>query len=235
MWTKPRSTPANFQWATRAIVNRDGSVSLHIPLELSGVPGDLEPRTEGLTVRIEGAGGAIWDKNEAPWAEVSTNGRLIALQTTVDGAFYQKVKDQPVSLRGYLYLTLYGNQRVTRVPFDDHTQPVPGLGLCSASGGGNAPYFLSCNSTFRPPSELVSVAFGEGPNEGTPYSRPQVHSYSPLPAELSLNPVNPFVQWSTSKKVLDAATVVSVEPLAHVRAAIAIDGLRLGEHEVRIK
>jgi hypothetical protein len=223
------------KWATRALVNRDGTVSLHIPLELSGVPGDLVPRTEGLTVKIEGAGGAVWNKNETPWAEVSTTGQLIALQTTLDGAFYQKVKDQPVRLRGFLYLTLFGNQRISRVPFDNRPRPVPGLGICSASGGGDAPYFLACNSTFRPPSELVSVDFEGRQTDESGYARLRMHSYSPFPAELSLNPVDPFIQWSTFKGRLVAATVVSLEPVAYVRAALAIDGLRLADYEARLQ
>lgn len=229
---------ANHQWAARALVNRDGSADLHIPLELTGAPGDMTPRFDGLDVTIEGAGGAVWNKNETPRSQLSVTGQLIALQTKVDGAFYQKVKDQPVRVRGYLYLTLFANERVSQLPFDRRWRTVPGMGMCLASGGHGAPYFLGYVSTFRPPSDLLTIMFDTGKDElwkwkaNVPVVTP---SYSPFPAELSLDPVTPHVAYSTSAKPLDAVTVVSLEPLAHVRAAVAIDGLRLADYEVRLK
>ena len=225
----------DFKWAARALINRDGSVSLHIPLELSGVPGDLVTRSEGLAATIEGPGGAIWRADENPWANVSTTGQLIALQTKIDGSFYQRVKDQPVRLRGYLYLTLYGNRQVSKVQFDNRVVPVRGMGICWASGGNGAPYFLVCNSAFRPSSELVSVSFEASSRQTNTYMPPRAASYSPFPAQLNLNPVTPYVSYSTFKGPLDGATVMSLEPLAHVRAAIDIEGLRLADYEARLK
>jgi hypothetical protein len=222
-----------FKWTTRALVNRDGTVGLHIPLELSGVPSDMTPRFDGLTVTIEGAGGALWNANRTPRDQVSTTGQLVALQTTVAGSFYQKVREQPVRLRGYLYMTLLGNRQVSQVAFDQHRKPVRGMGICSASGGNNAPYFLACNSAFRPQTELVSVFFE--PSKRLTNAPVQALSYSPFPAELSLNPMTPHVAYSTFNEPLDAATVVSLQPLAHVRAAIAIEGLRLADYEASIK
>jgi hypothetical protein len=118
------------------------------------------------------------------------------------------------------------------------------MGFCSASGGNGAPYFLGCASTFRPPSSLVSVDFeskrpwnGPGPKPFKVYAPISYYaplgplSYSPFPAEFSLNPVNPYAAYSTSKDPVDEVTVVSKESLAHVRAALAIDGLRLADYE----
>jgi hypothetical protein len=225
---------AKHQWATRALINRDGSVSLHIPLEVSGVPAGMESRFDGLTVTIEGEGGAVWNKNESPRTEMSVTGQLIALQTTVDGAFYQKVRDQPVRLRGYLYLTLFGNQRESRMAFDKRWRAVPGMGMCMGSGGNGAPHFLGCFSAFRPPSDLLSITFDTGREQWKTVAPVQAPSYSPFPAELSLDPVTPHLAYSTSTAPLDAATVVSLDPLAHVRAAIAIDGLRLADYEAHL-
>lgn len=226
---------SNFKFTTRALLNRDGSVSLHIPLELSGVPAGLIPRSEGLTAEIEGPGGAAWHTERQPWSNVSTTGQLISLQTVMDGAFYRKVKDQPVNLRGYLYLTLYGNRQVSKLPFDEHVRPVPGMGICSASGGNGAPYFLVCNSAFRPSSDLLSITFEPDARRAGAFSHIQQASYSPFPARLALNPVNPFTEYSVFKGPLDAVTVVSLEPRAYVRARIAIDGLRLADYEARLK
>jgi len=81
----------------------------------------------------------------------------------------------------------------------------------------------------------VSIDFETGPSQAGSHAPVQQLSYSPFPAELSLNPVTPHVAWSTFKGPLDAVTVVSLEPLTHVRAAIAIDGLRLADYEAHVK
>lgn len=226
---------SNFKFTTRALLNRDGTVSLHIPLELSGLPAGLIPKSEGLTAEIDGPDGATWRAEGQPWSNVSTTGQLISMQTVMDGAFYRKVKEQPVNLRGYLYLTLYGNRQVSKLPFDEHLRPVPGMGICSASGGNGAPYFLVCNSAFRPSSDLLSITFEPDARRAGAYSHIQQASYSPFPARLALNPVNPFTEYSVFKGPLDAVTVVSLEPRAFVRARIAIDGLRLADYEARLK
>ncbi len=41
-----------------------------------------------------------------------------------DGAFYRKVKDEPLKVRGSLYLTLFCNRRTAQVPFGDRSVPV---------------------------------------------------------------------------------------------------------------
>jgi len=56
-------------------------------------------------------------------------------------------------------------------------------------------------------------------------------SYSPFPAELGIDPVIPYIAYSTYKGPLDAVTVVALEPVAHVAAPLAIDGLKLADLE----
>jgi hypothetical protein len=226
----------NFQWMTRALIERGHRVSLNIPLQIAGISDDVTAKPEGLTVTIEGPGGAVWRAEDEPWSNVASTGQLVALRTVIDEAFYEKVKDQPVNFRGYLFLTLYGHRQVTKVPFVDRLQPVPGLGICSATGGWGAPYFLTCNSDFHPRAYLISVRFEEEAHEQDGrYTARRLASYSPFPAELSLNPVNPYVSYSTYKGALDGVTVSALEPIAHVRAPLAIDGLKLGAYEARLK
>ena len=221
----------NFQWVARTRVKEDGRVSVHIPLEVTGAPDDLLVKTEGLTVAIEAPGGRVWRPDTEPRLNVTTTGQLIALQTTMDGAFYRQVRNEPVRIRGDLYVTLYGNQRVTKVPFTDRPEPVPGLGICSASMGPGAPYFLTCNSMFRPQPDLVTVQFEVSKNDTMNYTPRHEISYSPFPAELGIDPVIPYIAYSTYKGPLDAVTVVALEPVAHVAAPLAIDGLKLADLE----
>ena len=226
----------NFQWMTRALIERGHRVSLNIPLKVAGVSDDVTIKPEALTVTIEGPSGAVWRALDEPWSNVASTGQLISLRAVLDESFYERVKDQPVTMRGSLFLTLYGHRQVTKVPFIGRPQPVPGLGICSATGGSGAPYFLTCNSDFHPRAYLISVRFeAETREQEGRYTARRLASYSPFPAELSLNPVNPFVSYSTFKGALDGVTVSALEPIAHVRAPLAIDGLKLGAYEARLK
>jgi hypothetical protein len=225
----------SFQWMTRAIIERGNHVILSIPLQIAGIADDLTVKSEGLTFTIEAPGGAVWHADKDPGSNVSSTGQLTTLRTVMDESFYQKVKDQPVNLRGYIYLTLYGDRQATKVPFTERLQPVRGLGICSASGGAGAPYFLVCNSAFRTQPDLVSVRFEDTGREPSSFTPGRLASYSPFPAELSLNPLNAYTSYSISKDRLDGVTVMTTEPLAYVRAPVAIDGLKMGAYEVRLK
>lgn len=226
----------DFRWMTRALVRGGHGVDLNIPLRLSGVADAYSPRPEGLTVEIRGADGAVWRSSAVePRSNVSSSGQLISLRTTLDEEFYRRVKDQPVNIRGELYLTLYGDRRETKVRIGGATQAVPGMGLCKATGGPPATYFLSCASALRPRADHVAVTFEPHPRVLADGSLRFPPSYSPFPAELSINPLTPSEAYSTYQGPLDAVTVSSEEPVAFVRAPLEIDGLRLGAYEVRMK
>ena len=206
------------QWAARALIERGDRVWIEIPIKITGIPAGMSPRYDGVIMAIEAPDGSTWLPDRQPWSHVTTRNQVLSLQATVDGGFYRKVKDQPVKLRGAMYLTLYGNLRVTEVPFSAPPKAVPGRGLCTATpGAGRKSYYLNCSSVFLDP---------EGPA-----------TYSPFPADLALDPVNshrtyiaafyyPFAAYT-------AATVGTTEPLAHLRRDFEIGGLRLADFEVR--
>jgi hypothetical protein len=221
-----------FQWMTKALVHPGRGVDLNIPLQVTGVTDNLTARLEGIAFSIEAPGGAVW-RNPEPWRSVSTSG--LALYATLDESFYRRVKDQPVVIRGDLYLTLYGNRRHARVPVRGPVQAVPGLGICRASGGPPSYYFLSCYAGMRPRAERVVVTFEPHPRVMADYASRFLTSYSPLPADLSITPLNPSSAYSTYDGPLDAVTVSSEEPVAFVRVPLVIEGLRLGAYEAVLK
>ena len=206
------------QWAARALIERGDRVWVEIPIKITGIPAGMSPRYDGVVMAIEASDGSTWPPDRQPWRHVTTRNQVISLQTTVDGGFYRKVKDQQVRFRGALYLTLYGNLRVTHVPFSAPPMAVPGRGLCTASpGAGRTSYYLVCNSAFLDP-------------EGPP-------TYSPFPADLALDPVNSHRTYIASLYYpfapFTAATVGTTEPLAHIRRDFDFGGLRLSDFEVR--
>ncbi|MGA2770621.1 MAG: hypothetical protein ABSG26_07380 [Bryobacteraceae bacterium] len=206
------------QWAARALIEKGDRVWIEIPITIAGIPAGMSPRYDGAIMAIEASDGSTWPADQQPWSHVTTRDQVLWLQATVDGGFYRKVKDQPVKLRGAMYLTLYGNLRVTEVPFSAPPMAVPGRGLCTATpGAGRKSYYLICSSVFLDP---------EGPA-----------TYSPFPADLALDPVNSHRTYIAAFyypfAAFTAATVGTTEPLAHLRRDFEIGGLRLGDFEVR--
>jgi hypothetical protein len=220
----------SFQWMTRALVRQGRNVDVNIPLALSGVPDDLVPKPEGVTFSLEAPGGALWRSGG-----VTSTGQLISLRSIIPDAIYRAVKDQPVTLRGEIYLTLYGDRRETKVPVRGPARMVRGMGLCSATGGPPATYFLSCAAGMQPRAEKVSITFEPHPRVLADFASRFPTSYSPFPAELSISPLNRSDSYSTYQGPLDAVTVSSEVPVAFVRAPLQIDGLRLAAYEVTMK
>jgi hypothetical protein len=104
--------------------------------------------------------------------------------------------------------------------------------MCSASAVPGAPYFLTCESAFRDPPDLVKIEFEPATGDRTDYSPRRQISYSPFPAQLNIDPMTRYVTYSTYRGPLHAVTVTAIEPLAHVRAPLAIDGVRFADYEV---
>ncbi len=226
------------RWLTRAVIEGGDRVRVELPLNITGLPPGMIAKPEGFSVQLQASDGTMWQADQLPLRHTSNMGQEFSLQATLDGAFYRKVKEAPIKVRGSLYLTLFGNRQTARVPFGDRSVPVRRVGVCSASGGANRQsYFLICSSAFRSPSVLVSYSFIQPAKEGVQDVRsstqPRAISYSPFPAELGISPVSQDFTFSTVHVPLAEARVETVEALAHIRRNFEIDNLRLGDFEVR--
>ena len=226
-------------WLTRTVIEADDRVRVELPLNITGLPPGVIARPEGFSLHLQASDGTLWQADQLPLRIAPKMGQEFSLEATVDGAFYRKVKDGPLKVRGALYLTLFGNRQTVRVPFGDRSVPVPRVGVCSASGGPNRrSYFLICSSAFRFPPVLVSYRFIQSAKEAVQdvWSSTEPRraiSYSPFPAEIGISPISQDFTFSTVAVPLSEATVDTVEPLAHIRRNFGIDNLRLGDFEVR--
>jgi hypothetical protein len=216
-------------------------VEIQIPLRITGVPAPLELRPEGIVATIEGAAGERWRTDREPQRNVITEDDFTAFHTEVKPAFYDRVKNQPVRIRGSVYLTVYGNPRRTVLPVRDRLipQPAPGIGLCAAV---HTPMtiILNCRSAFRAHSNSPSGAYLVRPG-----------SYSPFPADANLIPVTQFMQITGFVQATGLAgqaaavrvaapeleayivSVIALEPVAYIQRDFEIAGLRLADYEVR--
>jgi hypothetical protein len=225
----------NRKRAAAAVVDQNGHVEITIPLAITGVAEGMEMTPDGLTAVIEAPSGEVSRNEKQPWRQIFTGPRTFtALETTVDGAFYAKVKNQPAKVRGILYLTLNGNRQVVEISLRGQPIQVPGVGICSANTMmGNR--FFGCTAVFRSPTVDWSLHFVDfGDEEPTPIKPSPFASYSPFPAEFGIGPVDQlFASADPKHRMTSSATVVTTEPLAHVPVKFEIANLRLGEFEVR--
>ena len=224
------------KWLTRAVLERNDRVRVELPLNVAALPRGMSAEPEGFSVHLEAPDGRTWHAEGALPRYASNTREELSLGVTVDGAFYRNVKDEPIKVRGSLYLTVFGKWRTARVPLEDKPVPVEHVGVCAASGGADRQsHFLICTSAFRSPPVLVSYRFIEstaGTAEAGTSTEPRPMSYSPFPAEPGIVPVRQDFTFSIAHAALSEARVDTAEPLAHIQRNFEIDHLRLGDFQV---
>ncbi len=208
--------------SARAITERNDRVRIILPLDITGLPHNTAAKVEGFFVTLEAPDGTLWKSKSILPASDILSGREFALDTTVNRTFYLKVKDEPLRVRGSLYLTLFGDPQTSNIPFGNRPVTVPRVGACSASRGPDGPpYFLVCSSGFRFPLAEVSYRFLHAAQDGShpvfSSTQPQLISYSPFPADVGIDPISQDVTNSPFTAPVTDATVTTVIPLAYLR------------------
>ena len=236
------------KWLARCTALPNDRVQIDLPIQVSDVPEGLDVRADGLNLSVEAPGRALWQSHEKPWLQVNSEAEVTSLQTTMDGAIYRQIRNEPVKLRGQMYLALAGYSQQTDIPFGNRAVPVPGAGLCSASqqassarmvrSGPSGPsafngnvqrYMLLCHSAYRSPPDILSASFE---HFRTDVFRGAL-SYSPFPAEFILSPVGQYFASATLQRQIAAVTVASTKPVAFIRREFEIDGMRLRDFETQ--
>ena len=223
------------RWLTRAVIEGE-RVRIELPLNITALPPGMSAKPEGFSVQLQAPDGTMWHTDQALPGYASDIGQEFSLHVTVGGSFYRKVKDQPMKVRGSLYLTVFGNRETALVPFGDSAVPVPGVGVCAASRGANRQtYFLICSSAFRFPPALVSYSFIQSAKETAQYAwtspRSRPISYSPFPAEPGISPVSQDFTLAAIHEPFSEGRVNTLQALAHIRRNFEIDNLRLGDFQ----
>ncbi len=201
---------------------------IYVPLQITDLPKDadgseMDAYTIGTGLRIEAADGSVWPSREYSETHFSDYS-----QSQMDGsasvptAFYTRVKDQPVKIRGTAYVTLFGNRRTTII--GSELTPIPGGGVCfiEPPSRGNIPV---CLGVFRPPSNLMLF-----PQRNLV---PFQISYSQFPADLGVSPIRISGYYNYRGALLDTRPValVTLEPLAHIKREFEIDGRPLRDFQ----
>jgi len=220
-------------WLNRAAVQGDGDVLIELPVAITDLPAGMSAKAEGFSLELRAPDGTARLVNQMPLNYLSEVNQQFSVKAIVDGAFYRTFKDEPLALRAKVYLTLFGNRQVARIPFGNRLAPVPRVGVCAASQvrDGHS-YFVVCNSPFRRPPVMVSFSFVEFTdntlqNVWTALQTSAGISYSPLPATPGLDPVSQEFTLSAIPVPMSGAVVETQEPLAHIERTFQIANLRL--------
>jgi hypothetical protein len=217
-------SPAISDWPT----GKQPEGAVYVPITLQGIPEGTEVRPDALMVSIEDSGGSSTTVNPFSCAPVTRHslaaGLVLRAVCRADPEFV-KNHDGLVTLRGSIYLTLFGNSKSTTIPLSD--EPINASdGLQCYTDTVHAEWDVFCRSPFRWPGRLVYAKLGRTDAN----SFEQTISYSPFPAELNLNPIE--TRWASSyasgppPNVPDV-TIVVKEPLAHLRRDFEARGIRL--------
>jgi hypothetical protein len=224
------------RWLSNVIQNRNGSIIVEAPVRIAGAPAGVIARVDGAEVAVGMPDGRAWPSGGEPWNNIRSRWTATAVRVILDRQVYERIKDQPVHIRGRLFITLYGGRNTTRIAFDERPVRTPGIGMCSAfrriDGRQDS---LLCASAFRRPAALVSTRFHvagrEAPHDEPKYSPVGEISYSPLPAGTSISPVRLYYQPSFVQGPASWVVIDTVEPVAHIQPQFDIPVLRLADLE----
>ena len=207
-------SPAISDWPT----GKQPEGAVNVPITVQGIPEGTELRPDALVVSIEDSGGSSTTVNPFSCAPVTRHslaaGLVLRAVCRADPEFV-KNHDGLVTLRGSIYLTLFGNSKSTTIPLSD--EPINASdGLQCYTDTVHAEWDVFCRSPFRWPGRLVYAKLGHtNANSFT-----QFVSYSPFPASLNIEPVE--TRWASAyaagptPNVRDV-TIIVEEPLVHLR------------------
>jgi len=200
---------------------------LGIPVQISGLGEHTDLISDGVRVSIKNKSGEIWrtDGRVSEHLENRPEGYRISMQ--VDRSVIEKAEGQPVELGLTLYLTMVGDADSKVIqPLGDPVD-VAGIGRCRDYAEERENWII-CASALRAPANLLVVNFGESIRDrffvGT--------SYSPFPSGVasSLIPVDRY--FHSGSQTFAPATLTSLEPLAHFRRDLKLQGVQLSDFQV---
>ena len=105
-------------------------IALRLPILVQGIREGTELQPDALRVSLRGPDGytenlSIGDCLELKRNTISTSAVTISAVCAADPEFFRRERGQPVTVRGSLYLTLFGNARSQALPLSD--QPANAL------------------------------------------------------------------------------------------------------------
>src|SRR5882762_4492145 len=86
------------RWLTRVVIEGGDRVRIELPFDITGLPPNMMASPEGFSVRLKGPDGTMWRADQLLLRIAGKMGQKFSLEATVDGAFYRKIKDEPLKV-----------------------------------------------------------------------------------------------------------------------------------------
>jgi hypothetical protein len=203
--------------------------------ELAGIPPDTPIVCHTGEMVVRRANGEIWRSGPKRMPSTGRAATLVeagcplwfATGTDLD---VDEIVDVDVSL----FMTVFGSPETTTFDVGSKPVPVAGAGTCYAVRNvvtvlsqRHTGVVATCVNAFRDAPRLVQL---KASDRDVDFSEPQ--TYSPFPARLQLEPIE-----RTAGAVLDDTDRVEVltrSPVMHVQRTIRLEGIRLGDYELRL-
>ncbi|MBC8166491.1 MAG: hypothetical protein H7Y20_11545 [Bryobacteraceae bacterium] len=212
---------------------RPGLLSIDFPLSVSGLPEAADLRADAITISIHAPGGRSWsasayeDAGFSVLRKADSDDRIIRNSVLMDREFLRRERDHPITLRGSIYLTIFGKPRTATLPRSN--SPINVMDGLQCYTGANNDVF--CRTLFRWPDRLIAAKSGDGATN----TFTRLLSYSPIPASINIAPIE--TRWASTEiprpeQPNDAreVTIVSKEPLAHFRRDFEILNVDLRQY-----
>jgi hypothetical protein len=222
-----------------------------VPLTLIAghLPPDVEIRADDLEISVSWPGRPLRfahrpganRRSQGP-TQTAAEQAVFDVGLPMDPALYRKRLDEPLTISGSLFLTIFGEEERKRFSLRDGRVAAPDGLRCEAfkltdrgrpviPGPGaevsewHSAGSLICAALFRWPSRLVYAQADAGPSHEVPseFSNTLI-TYSPFPARLSLAPLE--VRRSDSLES-ENVTIVTRKPLVHFRRDFSLTGVTL--------
>jgi len=201
-----------------------------IPIWISihGIPAEAAIKVDGFSGVLVATGGATRPvyTNGADVSSGENGDRIVRTMFFPGKAFFEAHKNDPVTLRGALYFTIFGDPRTQTIPQQREPLTLFDRLRCSTGVLQNLTE-TRCTSAFRWPALWI------GNSHETFY---QSISYSPFPAELSLTPLESHSAMNAQGLAPPSPlgphepppiTMVALRPLAHVRRDVQFGNIHL--------
>jgi hypothetical protein len=193
--------------------------NVYLPIAVKGIPAGQDIRADALAATIEMADGHSWKSGIASVNSLSISESANFEGTIpVDRVFYERSRQQPVTIHATLYCTLFGNARSQSVPLRNTPVNVMDGLQCYA---GDIFDHVYCRSAFRWPERMVYVS------SGLLHPVYQLISYSPFPSGISIDDAIEAHWADGPPSSASQVTIVVKEPLAHLSRNLEFRGIRL--------
>jgi hypothetical protein len=211
------------------------AISLALPMEVAGLRQGEDVMTDETELSVETEDGHAQDLDQSIASSLQRWPSGYRQILNVDRTVYEKAKGRPVRLKLTLFLTLLGNPVSKTIQLDADAVPVVGVGLCRASGE----YSIQRITCISPMHDFLNIPLVRlGPDRQDRFIAPR--NYSPLPADSSISPLHRYsynglnisFRGQPTYGALRQVMLISLEPLAHFRRDLVLQGVHLADYQV---